>query len=164
MEHLAKALGPLTQKATGRIVATLALTGVAEEAIKHAIELAPDEDAKRRANGSFMALYPDAEFIGKDPCVFRAHCDELLARALTGTSLAPATDAECLLAMSLQSHKHPFNGTGCAAFEMLFVSVMGEAVPGEASREAHNGAAAELIAGLRKKLSQKDRSWNVESK
>jgi hypothetical protein len=159
-QQLQLALDPLTGRATNRIVSILALVGVAEEAIAHAVEHSPDEAATQRAKGSFLALYPDAEFIGKDPLVFRAHCDELLSRALAGTSLAPGTDAECLLAMSLQSQKHPFNGTGCAAFEMLFVSVMGSTLPGDRAHEAHDGAAAELIAGLRKKLANKDRKWN----
>ena len=105
-------------------------------------------------DGMFRTLCPRPEFRfhSWSEEVYRAHARELCVRAEKRLDMAPATDAECLLALADMSLKEPLNPTGTALYESPFKRVMGQSVPGEPAREPWPCAADEFPHEMRLKL------------
>ena len=130
---------------------------VAEEEIALAKSRANTAAERLRINGAFMALMPPPQFAGRAPEVYRAHCEELLARVARGGDIDLGTRAECLCALLDSSLKFPLNSTAGAAAEKLFVAVFGRSVNDSPPREPYPGAADEMIAELRQKVAVPNR-------
>lgn len=108
--------------------------------------------------GAFMLLMPPVSMFDKDPAVYRSHVRELLRRIARGEDTRPATDAECLCALSAASLDAPLSSTPAALFERLFARVMPGRVPaGDAVREPYVGACDELLGSMRRRLADGDR-------
>lgn len=137
-----------------RVRAALSQMEVAEEELRRAFR-----SKDREPEGLFLRLHPRAEFRfwSRSAMVYRAHARELCRRARAGADLSPATDAECLLALSDMSLRCPLNSTGTALYERLFVAVTGRRVAGEAAREPWTGACEEFLGVMRRKLRDRSR-------
>lgn len=103
----------------------------------------------------FMATQP-TDVLRSVPALYRVHVREIIMRAILGEPFDPATDAECLAAMSAMSLQAPPRENFAALYERLFKQCLPEQWKtldnkGKA-REAYPGACNELLVELRRKL------------
>lgn len=121
---------------------------VAEEEMRRAFRAGDEPD------GMFRVLCPRPEFRfwSRSEKVYRAHARELCERAKDRQDLKPATDVECMLALSDMSTRAPLNALGTTLYERLFVNVFGRPVAGEQAREPWPGACNDFLREMRRKL------------
>lgn len=133
---------------------------LAEQAIKRFCARHP-RHAKRlnRAFGILNWYLPERVL----DAIYVAHLDELLQRVVDGHSVSEGTRAEVLAFLSLASLRAPMGHQAAAAYAALFRELLGAEAQFEDDTypvEPWRGAAAEVVADLRRKLSVADRIYS----
>lgn len=145
-DALAKALGPAGAGVASEISRTFDLMEIAERELKG-----------NDRPGLFLALCPTGAIKRMSDEVYRSHARELIKRAKAKQKLAPATDAECLAALSETSLKAPLTQSAAACAEWLFARVLPGHGLGKGPSETWSGQVEEDVAVMRKKLAVADR-------
>jgi hypothetical protein len=130
---------------------TFDLMEIAEEEIAAAKARAPEE-ARARLHRAFAVLAPGGALAGYPDFVYRAHARELLGRVQRGEDTRPGTAAEAMIAISRASLVAPPGAQVGALFERLFTEVRGAPLPGVPIAAPWGGASEELLADLRRRL------------
>lgn len=132
---------------------TFACMAIAEDVI------ATSGCSPAQGSEAFRVMCPSPVLRGKDPSVYRAHCDELIDRVLNGQSTDPATEAEVLCHLLDAALTAPLNAAGCALADHLFRRVMpGHVMLGEPLREVYEGQVAQDLAEARRRCAPKSRA------
>ncbi len=140
---------------SGPVLYALEAMGVAESVMVRA--KAPAE--------AFKLLVP-LGFVAYSLKLYRAHCEELVARVKAGQDTRPGTEAEVIMVLSKASLARPPGRTEAALYERLFRKVFPGKVthggqpqaPDEPiAREEYPGVCDELLATLRRKAARPDR-------
>lgn len=125
---------------------------IAEEVIKEMIERYPLDEPL--INDSFKYLCLQEDWYVPD-IMYRDHARELILRQVNHQDLRPGTRTECLIAMSKQSQKAPFNNLGNFVYVELFKEIFKDSdYPFDYPfiSEPYDGAGNELLAQLQQKL------------
>jgi hypothetical protein len=137
-----------------------------------AMRLAEDEigAAKRRHPAQAALLHRSFEVLCAPPLhpyddrVYRAHARELLDRLARGDDTRPGTCAEALVAVMQAVTVAPPGAQLAALAEHLFVAVFGKPIDdSEPPREPWKGASDELLADLRRRLTDTTRVLTKEA-
>lgn len=137
----------------GTVGRVLDLVAVAEEEIANATKEHPEKAKELRA-AFHEHLFP-GELANFSADVYRSHAREVLGRVARGEDVAPGTDAECLVALSLASLKAPLASGHLAAMERVFASVYPDKQGENIGREAYAGETEEILSELRKRIGRR---------
>lgn len=136
--------------------------GAAEEELARACP-----KRKLEPKGLFLALRETDVLDARAPiAIWRVHFREVIARALRGDDLRPATNGEILYVYSEASLRAPLRADAAAIADHLFEATFPEAhakLPGVAPREQWAGQVADDVAYLRRTLSTTNRRLDLFS-
>lgn len=107
----------------------------------------------------FPLLRPTAPLLDRIETLYRPHCVELVARAVRGVDLRPATDAELLGLLADSSLRIPPDAAAQVLYSRLFVQHVAEMDTSELAREPFSGAVAERETEMRRRAAQ---AWRVK--
>lgn len=137
---------------------TFELMAIAEQVIASEEKKTKNKAAKRRIHAVFGCAVP-GPLIRYTDALYRAHVQELCARAAKDDDLRLATKAEIVAALCEGSLLTPLNQQHTALYESLFYDTFGHYVGKrkDVVREPYEGATKELLHTLRHKFSKEER-------